>query len=50
MGNLFASQEPPTQDDDKVSDGEEPSPTQDVPETDTTPDAKMMVNDDESPF
>lgn len=51
MGGLFPSKEPSTEDDDQVSDNGEPAPTQDAPETDTTPDTKMVVeDDDENPF
>ena len=50
MGSLFPSKEPSTQDNDNVSDDGEDAPTQDVPDSDTTPDTKMVVDDDDSPF
>lgn len=50
MGSLFSPKEPSTQDDDRDSDDDESIPIHDAPETDTTPEMKIVVEDDESPF
>lgn len=50
MGGLFKSAESSTQDDDRVSGDDEAAPTQDAPETGTTSDTRMVVDDDENPF
>lgn len=50
MDGLFPPKESSSQDDDRVSDEGEATPTQDAFETDTTSNAKMVVDDDENPF
>jgi len=50
MGGLFPPKESSSQDDGNVSDGGEGALTQDASETDTPPDTKMVVDDDENPF
>ncbi|KAF9780220.1 hypothetical protein BJ322DRAFT_1112888 [Thelephora terrestris] len=48
--SLFASNEPSSQEDDRVSDDGEAAPAQNPPATDSASDTKMVDNDDESPF
>lgn len=50
MGGLFPPKESSSRDDEIVGDDGEVAVTQDTPETDTTSDPKMVVDDDENPF
>ena len=50
MGGLFPPRESSSQGDEIANDEGEAAPTQDTPETDTAPNTKMLVDDDENPF
>jgi hypothetical protein len=48
--SLFTSNEPSSQEDDRVSDDGEAAPAPDPPATYSASDTKMVVDDDENPF
>ena len=51
MSGLFSPKESSSQEDEKVNDDSETTPSQDTHETDvTTPDRGVVLDDDENPF